>query len=459
MQIKLYVGCVTMNNYEILWKKTLDELSKTVSQITIDTFLSKVSVSEVIGSTLILKTGSKMFATNIKKFSKEINNAFESAKTGLTDFSIYLENSTEPFFSSAKNEIEDLSSPIDPKNTFENFVVGTSNRYLYAAAKAVADDPGNSYNPLFIYGGTGLGKTHVMQAIANEIKHTYPKLNVLYVTCEKFTNDLINTIRQGKAYSSHVQDNEDFRKRYRSVDVFLVDDVQFLAKKQSTQEEFFHTFNELYSQNKQIVLSADCLPNEIDLLSERLQTRFQSGLTAQVLEPDIETKIAIAQKKAEGLKCLLPIDVATFIAEKSGSSVRSLEGLLNTVRFAALLKESPITLEIAMQALNQSTKTEETQEALTPGKIIDAVCSFYKVAKTDLLGKKKNKEIVEPRQICAYLITDLLSSLPLVAVGKELGDRDYTTIIHARNKISELIRHNEKLATEINDLKNLILKK
>ncbi len=445
-----------MNNYEILWKKTLDELSKTVSKIAIDTFLAKVDVYDVVGSTLVLKTKSKMFATNIQKYSKEINNAFVSAKTGLTGFSICLENSSEPFFSSTKNELEDLSSPIDPKNTFDNFVVGTSNRYLFAAAKAVAEDPGNSYNPLFIYGDTGLGKTHIMQAIANEIKETYPKLNVLYVTCEKFTNDLINTIRQGKAYSAG---NEDFRKSYRSVDVLLIDDVQFLGKKQSTQEEFFHTFNELHSQNKQIVLSADCLPNEIELLSERLQTRFQGGLMAQVLEPDIETKIAIAQKKAESQKVFLPVDVATFIAERSGSSVRSLEGLLTKVNFAARLGESPITLEIAMQALDQSAKIDEKPETLTQDKIIDAVCSFYKVQKGDLLGKKKNKEIVEPRQICAYLMTDLLSSLPLAAIGSALGGRDYTTIIHARNKITELIRQNDKLATDINDLKNLILKK
>ena len=278
---------------------------------------------------------------------------------------------------------------------------------------------------------------------------------MLYATCEKFTNDLISTIRQGKAYS---EGGMNFRNKYRNVDVLIIDDVQFLAKKQSTQEEFFHTFNELYSQNKQIVLSADCLPKEIEFLSDRLKTRFEGGLMAQVLPPDIETKIAILQKKAEMRKFILSLDVALFLAENSDNDVRSLEGMLNKVIFASMLHECPITIELAKEAISESVSTGGEKEALTSDSIIEAVCNFYKIQRSDLISKKKNKDIVEPRQICAYLMTELLS-IPLVTIGQALGGRDHTTVIHARDKIVELMKENSRISTEVKDLKNLILKK
>ena len=378
--------------------------------------------------------------------------------SGVTDIKLYVEGSNEDYLARKGVALPDSeidSTPINPKYTFDTFVVGPSNRYLYAAAKAVAENPSDSYNPLFIYGGAGLGKTHIMHAIANYIKQNNPLKNVLYATCEKFTSDLITTIRQGKAYS---QEGMDFRNKYRNVDVLIIDDVQFLAKKQSTQEEFFHTFNELYSQNKQIVLSADCHPKEIELLSERLKTRFEGGLMAQVLPPDIETKIAILQKKAEMRKYILSLDVALYLAENSDNDVRSLEGMLNKVIFASMLHEEPITIDLAKEALSECVPAGGEKEALTAESIIDSVCDFYKIQRSDLLGKKKTKDVVEPRQICAYLMTELLS-IPLVTVGQELGGRDHTTVIHARDKIAELIKENTRVETEIKDLKNMILKK
>lgn len=378
--------------------------------------------------------------------------------SGVTDIKLYVEGSNEDYLARKGVALPDSeidSTPINPKYTFDTFVVGPSNRYLYAAAKAVAENPSDSYNPLFIYGGAGLGKTHIMHAIANYIKQNNPLKNVLYATCEKFTSDLITTIRQGKAYS---QEGMDFRNKYRNVDVLIIDDVQFLAKKQSTQEEFFHTFNELYSQNKQIVLSADCHPKEIELLSERLKTRFEGGLMAQVLPPDIETKIAILQKKAEMRKYILSLDVALYLAENSDNDVRSLEGMLNKVIFASMLHEEPITIDLAKEALSECVPAGGEKEALTAESIIDSVCDFYKIQRSDLLGKKKTKDVVEPRQICAYLMTELLS-IPLVTVGQALGGRDHTTVIHARDKIAELIKENTRVETEIKDLKNMILKK
>ena len=448
-----------MENYELIWERALKHLKVSVSTIAYSTYIEQLKPVDLIGSKLILSTKSELFASEVaRRLVDKIREALKLVGTGVTDIKLYVEGSTEDYLARkgvapVQSEID--STPINPKYTFDTFVVGSSNRYLYAAAKAVAENPADSYNPLFIYGGAGLGKTHIMHAIANYIKQNNPLKTVLYATCEKFTSDLITTIRQGKAYS---QEGMDFRNKYRNVDVLIIDDVQFLAKKQSTQEEFFHTFNELYSQNKQIVLSADCHPKEIELLSDRLKTRFEGGLMAQVLPPDIETKIAILQKKAELRKYILSLDVALYLAEISDNDVRSLEGMLNKVIFASMLHEEPITLELAKEALNESAPSGGEKEVLTTDSIIDAVCNFYKIQRSDLLGKKKTKEVVEPRQICAYLMTELLS-IPLVTIGQALGGRDHTTVIHARDKISELIKENTRVNTEIKDLKNMILKK
>ena len=445
-----------MENYEILWKSALEILESSISHISFSTYIATLKPIDLIGNTLVLKADTALYANSATRFSDNILDAFDQAKTGLKDFKIYVGNSSTPFYSS-KRETDDSASSIDPRFTFENYVVGNSNRYALAAAKAVADAaPEKSYSPLFIYGASGLGKTHILHAIANAIKEKNPKLNVLYATCEKFTNDLINTIRQGKAYSG--DSNEKFRRRYRSVDVLLIDDVQFLARKQSTQEEFFHTFNEIDSQGKPIILSSDCPPKDIELLTERLQTRFSGGLMAEIIEPDLETKIAILQSKAEAKKFMLPLDVATFLAERGDHDVRSLEGLLNKVLFASKLLETPVTMELALEALNMSKPQNDKEETLTATDIINTVCNFYKVAKSDLLGKKKNKELVEPRQICTYLMTELMN-IPLVSVGQAMGGKDHTTVIYTRDKIAELIKTDPRIATEVNDLKNLILKK
>lgn len=448
-----------MENYEIVWQRALAQLKVTVSTIAYSTYIEQLKPIDIVGTKLVLSTKSELFASEVaKRLLDKIRDALAATNTGVNDIKLYVEGRDADYLEGKgipQAQDEPDYTPLNPKYTFDTFVVGSSNRYLYAAAKAVAENPSESYNPLFIYGGAGLGKTHIMHAIANHIKQNHPLKNVLYATCEKFTNDLISTIRQGKAYA---EGGMNFRNKYRNVDVLIIDDVQFLAKKQSTQEEFFHTFNELYSQNKQIVLSADCLPKEIEFLSDRLITRFEGGLMAQVLPPDIETKIAILQKKAEMRKYILSLDVALFLAENSDNDVRSLEGMLNKVIFASMLHECPITIDLAKEAINESVSTGGEKEALTSDSIIEAVCNFYKIQRSDLISKKKNKEIVEPRQICAYLMTELLS-IPLVTIGQSLGGRDHTTVIHARDKIAELMKENSRISTEVKDLKNLILKK
>ncbi len=452
-----------MENYELLWKKALEELKKTVSNLRYSTFIENIRPTDIIGRKLVLNVPSELFAREVCSKSNlhtKIIEALAAANTGVTSIKVTVGDGDDDYmkiFGDEKEEsggILESSMEINPKYTFDSFVVGSSNKFLYSAAKAVADDPGKSYNPLFIYGGTGLGKTHIMNAIANQILKNDPKAHVLYATCEKFTNDLISIIRQGKGSASGTSE---FRSRYRNVDVLIIDDVQFLAKKETTQEEFFHTFNELYGQDKQIILSSDCHPRDIATLSDRLKTRFEGGLMAQVLPPDLETKIAILQRKAEEKKYILDIDVASYLAENSGGDVRSLEGLLNKVIFASLLHEEPISISLAKEAIRQSTASEQ-KEAMTTANIISTVCSFYNISQADLLGRKKNKELVEPRQICIYLINELMS-LPLVTIGQAMGGRDHTTVIHARNKISELISTDPRIATEVSDLKNLILKK
>ena len=449
-----------MESYEIIWKDVLPCIQGKISTINYSFIIEKLVPVDLSGTKLVLMTRSNVYTKLASsKILDIIKSALAEKHTGVTDVEIVVGENKGDYISQKSDSgvtLELEGSQIDPQYTFDNFVVGGSNRYLYAAAKAVAEDPGNSYNPLFIYGSTGLGKTHIMHAIANYINIHNPSETVLYSTCEKFTNDLIATIRSGKAYS---QDGAQvFRNRYRNVDVLIIDDVQFLAKKQSTQEEFFHTFNELYGANKQIILSADCDPKEIQLLDDRLKTRFDGGLKAQVLPPDIETKIAIVQKKAEEKKHLVGLDVATFIAERSGDNVRSLEGMLNKVIFASILDEVPVSLKLATEVLaSDGLKKESSEDVITTTRIIDEVCAFYDVQKADLLSKKRNKELVKPRQVCMYLMTDLMP-IPLDTIGQAM-DRDHATVIYAKNKIDELMKVDNKISVEVNDIKNLILKK
>ena len=344
------------------------------------------------------------------------------------------------------------TSPINKNFTFDSFVAGAGSKFAYAAAKAVAEAPGETFNPLFIYGESGLGKTHLMHAIANYIAENYPEKKVLYTTSENFLNEFTDTLFTQK-------NNARFRMHYRNVDVLMIDDIQFLKNKTQTQEEFFHTFNELSAQNKQIVLTSDRPPKEIATLEDRLRTRFEAGMLADIQPPDPETKVAILKRKALDKKCPMPNDVLEFLAKNSGHDVRTLEGRLNKVIFASKLHEEPITLELAMKALNESVREETEQEEVSPEKIIAAVCGYFKMKKEDVVGKSKEADLVKARQICAYLMCDMLT-MPLKEMGKTyLGGRDHTTVMYARDKMKKLVSLNDRIAKEIDDIRNIILKK
>ncbi|MDE6614898.1 MAG: chromosomal replication initiator protein DnaA, partial [Clostridia bacterium] len=356
------------------------------------------------------------------------------------------ENNTE------SENVEQFTYLVDNNFTFDKFVVGQSNQIVYAAAKAVANQPGTLHNPLFIYGGVGLGKTHIMHAVGNEILKSNKKAKILYCTTEQFVNDFIDSIRNNKDN----EQNRRFREKYRNVDILMLDDIQFLAGKTGTQEALFHTFNDLYQNKKQIILSSDRHPKELTFLEERLQSRFSSGLTVDISTPDLETRIAILQKKAFYKNVNLPIEVVYFIAESFDSNIRELEGALQKVIFYCQLEgKEPDNIDIIKEALKDDI--DVSNHILSLDTIVDATCSYYNIKKEEVIGKKKLKQIVQARQIAIYLINDMLG-VPLATIGNYFGGRDHTTIIYARDKIEKEIETNNLMANQIKDIKNMIQK-
>ncbi len=441
-----------------LWKQIRDKAEGVIPPVSFNTFIKDLEPVDVVNRRIILKAPTDLAANTImKKHAVPLREAIAKSDLGISDFRLVVDGSD----TYTEEEDEGLGDdfkpvPVNKNFTFDSFVVGSSNKFVYAAAKSVAEHPGESFNPLFIYGESGLGKTHLVQAIANYIAQKSPENRVLYTTCENFLNEFIDSMISGKISSR--DKGARFRLHYRNVDILMIDDIQFLAKKPGVQEEFFHTFNELSSQNKQIVLTSDRPPKEIATLEERLRTRFEGGLIADIQPPDLETKIAILKRKALERKCPMPDDVLEFLANDSGHDVRTLEGRLTKVLFASKLHEEPISLELAKLALSESVSESGTSsEEITPDVIISSVCGYYKYKREDILGKGKKADLVKARQICAYLMCEMLS-LPLISIGNVMGGRDHTTIMYSRDKIEELIRLNEKIAKEVDDIKNIVLK-
>lgn len=336
------------------------------------------------------------------------------------------------------------NSHLNPKYTFSTFIVGGGNQMAHAAALAAAEDPGGVYNPLFIYGGVGLGKTHLMQAIGHEMIKLDPHARVKYVTSETFANDFINSIQ--------TKSQDDFRQEYRNVDLLLIDDIQFFAEKEGTQEEFFHTFNELYENGKQIVMTSDRLPNDIPKLQARLVSRFTQGLSADITAPDLETRIAILRNKAKAEHLEIPDDTLSYIAAQIDTNVRELEGALIRVQAYSTTKNTDITKSVAADAL-KIYKLSSDKKGLSIAKIQNKVAKYYHVSVQDIKGKKRVKTIVVPRQIAMYLSRELTDrSLP--QIGMEFGGKDHTTVMHSCDKISELIIKDEDLKHDVNELKD-----
>jgi len=457
-----------MNIHEI-WASVLGGLEKETTAITYDVWIKTLEPVDIKDGALILSAPSveardfvlNRFRTLIRTVAKGINNAItevdiiEPAEKKSTEEGSAGQEEKQNIKGVEKEAAAEVSQApaiyLNPKYTFENFVEGKSNELVYAVAEAIAENPGTAHNPVFIYGGVGLGKTHIMHAVGNAVKANHPKLKVLYASSEKFANEMIDSFRLGN------KANQAFRDKYRLVDVLMIDDIQFFAGKERTQEEFFHTFNDLYQLNKQIIISSDRPPKDLFSMEERLVSRFGCGMIADIQPPDEETRVAILQKKAQGLKQNIKPEILALMAKNPFANIRDMEGLLNKVIFLAKLSGTGITEETVHSAL-KDYQEETNEDNLTAQDIIAATAKYFGVTIAEMTGKKKTKDVVEPRQYCIYLISELLA-VPLVTIGNYFGGRDHTTIMHSRNKVVEALKTNVRAGTVVADIKSVLYRK
>ena len=463
---------------QAIWEQILVELSKDISKLSCDSFLKPIVPLSINEQILELGTPNQFvkefledrYVNSIKAATAKVTNnnlqlkiinlqlgdtvepelvstvpsisSVNTAEEFVLPTSTAITATTAPEIKPTNSVILEDSFSLNPKYVFETFVTGNSNRFAHAAALAVAEAPAKVYNPFFMYGGVGLGKTHLMHAIGHRILEKNPNLRVLYISSEKFTNELINSIRDGNP--------ESFRQKYRNIDVLLVDDIQFLSKKEHTQEEFFHTFNTLHNANKQIIISSDRPPREIQTLEDRLRSRFEWGLITDIQAPDLETRIAILRKKALLENLTVPNDVMLFIASRIDNNIRELEGALIRVMAYASLTNQVVTNELVSEALKDVFPHGKTKE-ITLELIQEIVSSYFKIKMEDLLAKKRTRNLAFPRQIAMYLSRELTdTSLP--RIGELFGGRDHTTVIHAHDKIARERNEDNKLNNTIKEL-------
>ncbi len=437
------------------WDECLNILDNQLSGVIYDVYVKSLIPISFDGTIFSVSCNSSHAKSTISsRHAETIKNSLSKVIGHNIELKLYTEKELQALSEkkplgddcSKKEKNEQKKSGINSRYTFENFVRGKSNDFAYSAAEAIAKSPDNSpFNPLFLYGGVGLGKTHLMYAIANEIIDNNPDKKVLYFSSETFTNELIQSIREGK--------NQQFRDKYREIDALLIDDIQFLSDKEGTQEEFFHTFNALYNENKIIVISSDRPPKEIQILEERLRSRFSMGLTIDVKLPDFETRTAILSKKAETENIPISEDVTKYIAKNINSNIRDLEGALTRVHAYATLQNSEITIDIAETALIDLINESKANEITIPY-IQEIVANYFSLTKEQILGKTRSKNIALPRQIAMYLSREMVdASLP--TIGGEFN-RDHTTIIHGHEKIRKELEVNESLRMQIIDLKKNI---
>lgn len=428
-----------------LWDKTLQLIKGDLTSVSFNTFFKNIIPLKIHLNDLILLAPSD--------FNKDIleNRYLHLIEDAISQLSLKKYNIK---FVLSEKEVADLNSDstdlnyrvlypnLNPKYTFDTFVIGNSNRFAHAACVAVAESPAKAYNPLFLYGGVGLGKTHLMHAIGHHIVSQKKDSKVVYVSSEKFTNELINSIKDDK--------NEEFRNKYRNVDVLLIDDIQFIAGKERTQEEFFHTFNTLHEANKQIIISSDRPPKDIPTLEDRLRSRFEMGLITDIQAPDFETRIAILRKKAQLERIDVPNEVMSYIAKNIKSNIRELEGALTRVVAYSSLSNRVISFDLATEALKDIITTSKNEE-INVLRIKEKVSSVFNLKMEDFNSKKRTRSIAYPRQIAMYLTREL-TDLSLPKIGEEFGGRDHTTVIHAHDKVSKDIEESEEIKTKIDKI-------
>jgi chromosomal replication initiator protein len=434
-----------------IWEKTLNIMKGELTEVSFNTWIK--SIQPLSMDKEFIKLGvPNQFTKEIleSRYKDLLSNSLQviTTKKYSLIFVILSEENNDNNGSAAENNdqtlnnVDDMNTMLNPKYKFDSFVIGNSNRFAHAACLAVAEAPAKAYNPLFIYGGVGLGKTHLMHAIGHYILQNNPKARVVYVSSEKFTNELINSIKDDK--------NEEFRTKYRNIDVLLIDDVQFIGGKERTQEEFFHTFNALHENNKQIILSSDRPPKEIPTLEDRLRSRFEWGLIADIQPPDFETRIAILKKKADVENLNIPNEVMVYIATKIKSNIRELEGaLIRIVAFSSLTNKE-ISVDLASEALKDIISNKHAKQ-ITIELIQDIVANTYNLRIEDFKSARRTRNIAYPRQIAMYLCRKL-TDMSLPKIGEEFGGRDHTTVIHAYEKISGEIKKDEALKNIVSDI-------
>jgi len=428
------------------WEKILQHMERRVNPHSFATWFRPTRQEGTENGKLVVRVPSRIFRKRLTETYGELLQAV-LAEVGMRDTHLeFMCTESEPgpagnVSKQTRLDFDSVDHQLNPRYQFESFVVGASNQFAHAAAQAVAEQPSKAYNPLFLYGGVGMGKTHLMQAVGHLIKKRNPAARLTYISAEKFTNEVINSLRFDRMIG--------FRDRFRSVDVLLVDDIQFIAGKERTQEEFFHTFNALYDLQRQIVISSDCPPKEISAIEERLRSRFEWGLIADIQPPDLETKIAILQKKAENERVIITDDVAEYIARAIKSNVRELEGALTRLIAYASLTGSILNLITAQQVLRNIIATQEKR--ITIDLIQKKVGEQFGLREQDLKVRSNTKAIAFPRQVAMYLVKQLTSaSLP--EIGRQFGGKHHTTVLHSINKIDALRRSDKDLNRTINKL-------
>jgi len=442
-----------LENIEELWVATLEKIEEKISKPSFDTWLKNTKAEALEKDTLVVSAPNEFardwlenqYTDLISDIIGEITGSRLKTKFIIPDITPEVEE-LKPI-PKVKDTANDFpKTMLNPKYTFDTFVIGAGNRFAHAASLAVAEAPAKAYNPLFIYGGVGLGKTHLMHAIGHYVLEHNPKAKVVYITSEKFTNEFIDGIMDNKTTS--------FRNKYRNVDVLLIDDIQFIAGKESTQEEFFHTFNTLHEESKQIIISSDRPPKEIPTLEDRLRSRFEWGLITDITPPDLETRIAILNKKAKADGLDIPNEVMLYIANQIDTNIRELEGaLIRVVAYSSLVNKD-IDASLAADALKDIIPSNKPKVVTILG-IQEAVGEKYNVKLEDFAAKKRTKSIAFPRQIAMYLSREM-TDFSLPKIGEEFGGRDHTTVIHAHEKISKLLEKDSDFNRDIEDLKETI---
>ncbi|HHT21259.1 MAG TPA: chromosomal replication initiator protein DnaA [Tissierellia bacterium] len=424
-----------------------DELRQQHDELSFNTWIADLDVYNEDDRSIFLLAPSKFVRSILekRKYPQEFTQLYQRLTGQPKSFVLVSLEDVEREQFDASGQVN--KSNLNPKYVFEDFVVGSNNQFAHAACVAVAEDPSKSYNPLFIYGGVGLGKTHLMQAVGHYISKKQPDSRILYISSENFTNDFINSIKNTQG--------ESFRERYRNVDVLLIDDIQFLADKEQTQEEFFHTFNELYLNNKQIVISSDRPPKEIKTLEERLRSRFEMGLITDISSPDYETRIAILRKKAEVDRKTIPDDVFDLIAKNIKSNIRELEGSLNKVTAYSSLVGKVIDVELTKEALKEVID-RNIPKTIDQHFIRELICNYFDVTEKELDSPKRTKRIAYPRQVAMYLIREY-TDLSLPKIGEIFGNRDHSTVVHACDKLTGEVENNPETKEMIDQLKERMI--